>query len=140
MIKEVLILLFQVPVQPIEPPSLDTQYSTIHKVFVFVFVQGYFFYKNHHVSVFAFVDVQCLYFSPSDGSLQLLLFAPTMSLLLDQSVDKDQKSRKWLHSVLLSANWISMRKKVICKVGQLLEPCSMEMCARFERENVFPQA
>ena len=22
---------FQVPVQPIEPPSLDTQYSTIHK-------------------------------------------------------------------------------------------------------------
>lgn len=24
-------LIFQVPVQPIEPPSLDTQYSTIHK-------------------------------------------------------------------------------------------------------------
>ena len=45
MIKEVLIFLFQVPVQPIEPPSLDTQYSTIHKVFVFVFAQGYFLLK-----------------------------------------------------------------------------------------------
>ena len=56
MIKEVLIFLFQVPVQPIEPPSLDTQYSTIHKVFVFVFVQGYLFKKqNVYVFVFAFV-------------------------------------------------------------------------------------